>query len=103
MTHKIKITLPSGESFELDAHIDDGGVERYVANAVIDIGFNEGLVDLNRTAAMCQRLNIPLKDRIIYWSMLGYSVCGMCDLSFMYPVRVETPNWVKEPDDSEDE
>lgn len=99
----IKITLPDGEVFELPARVDEHGVLRYIKNDLIDKAFDSGLFDLNAIIFMCHRKKVVLKDQIIIWSMLGYSVDGMCDCSFMFPVKVETLEWTKEPQTDEDE
>lgn len=99
MTEMIKITFPDGDMLELPSYIDGYGVRRYVRNAVIDTAFDEQLIDLNTISIMCQRHNLPIKDRVIFWSMLGYSVDGMCDLSsvlHMDELKVETPEWTKD-------
>ena len=104
----IEITLPDGEVITLDSYVDDHGTRRYVANRVVDAAFNENLFSLNRIAALVQQLDIPIKDRIVFWSMLGYSVSGMCDLVNVLSIdkcKVVTPEWTSDPvtDDEEDE
>lgn len=94
----VKFELPDGTTFELPFFIDEYEVYRFVPNQVVSVGFDEKIFDLNKIVVMCANRNVPLKDRIIFWSMLGYSVSGLCDLSMMYPVRVVTPTWVKEPE-----
>lgn len=102
-TDAIRITTPEGEIFELPSYIDPHGVRRYVSNLVIDRAFDEGLIDLNAISCLCVQQGIPVKDRIIFWSMLGYSVDGMCDLGFMGPIIVETPEWTKDAETDEDD
>lgn len=99
MTEMIKITFPDGEVLELPSHIDRNGVRRYFSNAVVDAAFDAGLLDLNAIAVMCMKQDLPLKDRVVFWSMLGYSVDGMCDLQGvlqMDDLKVETPEWTKD-------
>ncbi len=105
-TEMIEITLPDGEVFELPSYIDAHGVRRYVRNAVVDTAFDEQLIDLNKIAYMCQTQNLPLKDRIIFWSMLGYSVDGMCDLHntlHMDKCKIVTLEWTSHPCTAEDD
>lgn len=102
----IELTLPDGEVMLLPSVIDKSGVRRYVRNAVLDEAFNTNLFDLNSIAAMCFQKNIPIKDRVIFWSMLGYSVDGMCDLANildMDNIKVVTPEWTKDVYSEDDE
>lgn len=102
----IKLTLPDGEVLELPSYIDPHGTRRYVSNLVVEEAFDAGLIDLNAIAVMCQRLGIPIKDRVIFWSMLGYSVDGMCDLANildMDNIKVVTPEWTKDVYSEDDE
>ena len=77
----------------LPAYIDSHGTERFVPNEVVSEGFDAGLINLNEIAFMCCTANVPLKDQIVFWAMLGYSVSGMCNLSFMENVEVESRRW----------
>lgn len=103
----IEITLPDGEVISLDSYIDEYGTRRYVPNKIISEVLEAGLFSLNDIAVFAQRQNIPIKDRIVFWAMLGYSVDGMCDLSNAVPMnkcKVVTPEWTSDPQtDEEDE
>lgn len=103
----IELTTHEGETFTLPSYIDTHGTRRYVVNRVIDVMWDNGLIDLNNLAILLERAPqaVPLRDVITFWAMLGYSVCGMCDLSFMHDVKVVTPEWTQDPDtyDEEDE
>lgn len=95
----IELTLPDGEVLLLPSYVDKNGTRRYVRNAVVDEAFDANLIDLNAIAVLCQQKNIPIKDRVIFWSMLGYSVDGMCDLANildMDNIKVVTPEWTKD-------
>ena len=91
----IKLVLPDGRQLFIDAEKDEHGVLRYRRNSLIDVAFDTKAIDLNRLAVLYQTNDVDLADVIIFWSMLGYSVDGMCDLSFMQPVAVYTPTWHK--------
>ncbi len=100
----IRITLPDGEVIVLDSYVDDQKVRRFVSNAIIDRGHDDGLFDLNRIAAWCFRNNVPIKDRIHFWAMLGYSVSWLSGLVNIVPMdkcRVETPDWSGGPFDDD--
>lgn len=60
-----------------------GEVIRFRSNAIIDRLFREGIIDLNQIALW----QVPLADKEQFWQMLGYSVSGFGDLSF---VRAKT-------------
>lgn len=97
---EIEITLPDGEVITLDSYIDEHQVRRYVPNQVIDAALDDGLLDLNRISVLVQHKNIPIKDRVVFWAMLGYSVDGMCDLTNSVPMdkcKVVTPEWTSAP------
>ena len=54
------------------------GIVRFKPNKIIDYLFAQGLLDLNKIAHM----PFPDEDRTQLVQLLGYSVCGFCDLSF---------------------
>ena len=59
----------------LDAH----GIPRFKANAIVKWLFDSGLLDLNRTAAM----QFSDEDRMQIAQLLGYSVGGYSELSYV--------------------
>lgn len=60
---------------------DDRGVVRFRANAIVRRLSNEGKISLNEIAAW----DMPVEDAEQFWQMLGYSVSGYGDLSFVRP------------------
>lgn len=93
----ITFILPDNTKFNLDAEEDGYGVLRFKRNTLIDVAFDESVFSLN-DLAHCYRKNpnkIKLEDVIRFWAMLGYSVDGLCDLSFLSEVIVITPQWTK--------
>lgn len=66
---------------------DKDGVIRFKRNAIIDWLFNTYRIDLNEIAIHCQEAKVPVEDQEQFWQLLGYSVSGYGDLSF---VRSET-------------
>ena len=64
-------------------YLDKDGVARFKANAVVDWLFRSNGMDLNRIPTDA----LDVGDVEVFWQMLGYSVSGYGDLSF---VRDET-------------
>jgi len=62
---------------------DEHGVVRFKSNLIIDYLFRAGILDLNRIGIM----SFPQEDQEQLAQLLGYSVSGFGDLSY---VRDET-------------
>lgn len=58
---------------------DEQGVVRFKPNSIVDYLFTNKLIDLNKIASM----NFPQDDREQFWQMLGYSLSGYGNLSFV--------------------
>lgn len=58
--------------------VDDSGVVRFKRNAIIDRLFHERAIDLRLDT-------VPIEDVEQFWQLLGYSVSGYSDLSFIRP------------------
>ena len=57
---------------------DQNNIVRFKANSVIQWLFDEGKLDLNQMAIK----RFPIEDQRQIAQLLGYSVCGYCDLSY---------------------
>jgi hypothetical protein len=64
-------------------YIDKEGVVRFQSNKIVDWLFATQKISLNEISAMCQTSKIPKADQMQFWQMLGYSVSGFGDLSFV--------------------
>lgn len=77
--------------------VDEGGVQRFVADPLLAACFECGALDLNKlenayqlgTSGLTQRQYAELNMK------LGYSVCGFMDLSSFQDMEVENPLWKK--------
>lgn len=90
-------------------HIDEHGVQRFVANKALSnivhglvglygrIGYREfealGLYGLNELSLDYHRGLIPQQDMIDLYTQMGYSVSGFCDLSYFQDLEIENPLW----------
>lgn len=90
-------------------HIDEHGVQRFVANEAISlivgsivnlysrVGYREfesyRLFSLNEIAVQYHRGLIPLEDMIGLYTQMGYSVDGFLDLSYFQGLEIENPRW----------
>lgn len=88
----VTFVLPDDTSFTLEAEEDKNGVLRFKSNTLIDLGHDARLFSLNDLAGFYyeNQDKVKLEDVIRFWAMLGYSVDGLCDLSFMSEVKVIT-------------
>jgi hypothetical protein len=66
--------------------LDPNGVPRFKGNAIIRRLVNENIVNLNTIGLW----DVPAEDRDQFWQLLGYSVSGYGELSFISP---ETVAW----------
>jgi hypothetical protein len=78
-------------------HLVDG-VARFRKNAIVDWLFKTGKIDLNEILATAQMLEdaFPVEDVEQFWQMLGYSVSGYGDLSFVRKKTVEKADKIVE-------
>ena len=72
--------------------VDVNGVIRFKQNAVIRWLFEQGHLNLNRIPVD----ELPLEDVEEFWQMLGYSVSGYGELSFIRPETVAEADEVAE-------
>lgn len=125
----IVVVIVDGVPYE--TYIDDSGVQRFRANGVIRAllndfhayydalnaqygwgpsrpALNPGTLCLNEIAVRYHKGKNEAtppwsrRDYIEFNMMLGYSVCGLCELSLMDGVKVENPLW-DDADDKNDE
>lgn len=68
------------------------GVIRFKQNAIVDWLFMTGKIDLNEIAAT----PFPRNDREQFWQLLGYSVSGYGDLSFISRKTVKEADAIAE-------
>ena len=59
--------------------VDDNGVQRFKKNAIVDYLLDNGGIDLNQIA----RLDFTDDDRAQFAQLIGYSVSGFADLSYV--------------------
>ena len=88
----IEFLTKDGDTFTIPSYIDQWGVRRFFENKVITL-LNP---NLNNLAVLMHHANPPMRDIITFYASLGYSVDGMCDLSFMRGVQVITPEWTQD-------
>jgi hypothetical protein len=67
--------------------VEDGTV-RFKANKIVDWLWRSGAVDLNKLIAMYHSGMISQEDVTQFWQLLGYSVSGYGELSFIDPAVV---------------
>jgi hypothetical protein len=66
----------------------DGNI-RFRQNAIVNWLWESGKVSLNEILAVASDRSMPIEDIEQFWQMLGYSVSGFGDLSFVRPETVE--------------
>lgn len=59
--------------------LSEHGTIRFKPNKIIDWLFETGRADLNKIVTM----GFPVEDMVQFWQLLGYSVSGFGDLSFV--------------------
>ncbi len=64
--------------------IDEKGVPRFKANAIVQYLLDHGGIDMNKLA----RLEFSQEDRMQFAQLIGYSVSGFGDLSYAHPAMV---------------
>lgn len=76
--------------------IDENGVQRFAtsqASDVVDWLFQERRLDLNQLAVDYHEGKFSHQAYMEFYMLLGYSVSGMCGLSWMEDAEVENPLW----------
>lgn len=72
---------------------DTRGVIRFKRNAIVDMLLEEctarGGTDMHKMAVLAAQGKISQEDRIQFAQLIGYSVSGFCDLSYI-PDRLIT-------------
>lgn len=61
------------------------GVVRFKGNKIVERLFEERVIDLNKIVGW----DLPAEDFEQFWQLLGYSVSGYGELSFIRPETVE--------------
>jgi hypothetical protein len=61
--------------------MDERGTVRFRGNAIVERLFREGIIDLNKISLW----DVPVEDAEQFWQLLGYTVSGYGDLSFIRP------------------
>lgn len=74
---------------------DERGVIRFKRNAIVD-WLVRTQVNLNEVAIHCQKAGVPIEDQEQFWQLLGYSVSGYGDLSFVRPETVAKADAIAE-------
>jgi hypothetical protein len=59
--------------------IDDQGCIRFKGNAIVERLFREQLINLNAISGW----DVPIEDKEQFWQLLGFSVSGYGDVSFV--------------------
>lgn len=80
---------------EYQTFIDDKGVQRFKANSVLDYLSNFGIIDLNAICLDYHEGKFSKIDYAEFNMMLGYSVCGFCDLNEFEDMEIYNPLWEK--------
>lgn len=93
------------------SYIDGHGVQRFVSNPIVEAFLDSvqellvqhgwkwiddhGLYTLHSLSMDYQlgRKGITLEHMIDYFTMIGYSVSGFCDLSYFKDIEIENPLW----------
>lgn len=86
------ITVKVG-GVEYETVISSSGVQRFRKNEVIDFLFNSGKLDLNQLVYDYHAKRFSQRDYAELYMMLGYSVCGFCDVSSFGDMEIENPLW----------
>lgn len=59
---------------------DDNGISRFKQNTIVRFLLNNGgFVDLNKLAIM----EFPREDKVQFAQLIGYSICGFGELSYV--------------------
>jgi hypothetical protein len=72
--------------------LDKLGTPRFKGNAIIERLFRERRIDLNQISMW----DVPVEDAEQFWQLLGYSVSGYGELSFIRPETVAKADEVVE-------
>jgi hypothetical protein len=78
--------------------VDGNGIQRFVPNAIVHdfvVGSLAGKTGEWTLNSVSYEVDNPysLDDLVEFGALHGYSVAGLCDLSFMEGVVVENPLW----------
>ncbi len=73
--------------------IDEHGVQRFKANAVIKHLLDSKKLDLNDLARDYHAKKFDQRSFAEFHMSLGYSVSGFCDLSFFEDLDILNPVW----------
>ena len=99
-----RITVKVGDR-TFDTIIDNEGVQRFIANGVVrlivdkmekDYGWSGEPFNLNTLAQLYYHDKFTQDDYLTFYTMMGYSVCGLAELSFFQDLEIENPVWEKE-------
>lgn len=76
---------------EYKTMIDEQGVQRFEANALLKHLCDSGQVDLNRLTIDYQAGCFPREDYLRFYIGIGYSVCGLLDISDFEDLHIANP------------
>lgn len=77
---KIKKSKKNNEHPMQPVYIDDNNVARFKSNCIVRYMLDAGKIDMNMIAALP---NIPKEDREQFAQLIGYSVDGFGELSYV--------------------
>ena len=90
---KFTVTI-GGEPFE--TYIDENGTQRFYESTLIRHLRDTGVIDLNRLAMDYFAGKFNQMDYLRFNTSLGYSVCGLSELSFFADLEFKNPIWSDE-------
>lgn len=64
-------------------HLDQNGVERFVANPIVEYLLKSGGIDMNRIAIWCIENDINFEFKAQFAQLIGYSLDGWGTLSYV--------------------
>ena len=72
--------------------VDEEGVQRFPENKLLCYMSDE-MIDLNKLAIAFQRGTFTQDEYLQFYMGIGYSVCGLSELSFFEDLEIENPLW----------
>lgn len=74
--------------------IDSGGTQRFLCNRVVRLlQESHPSIDLNVLGIMYRNGAFTQREYLEFNMMLGYSVCGIEELSSFHDLEIENPYW----------
>jgi hypothetical protein len=87
-----EITVKVGHKF-YPTVLDQRGVQRFKENSLLRYLVDKKIIDLNRVCMDYQCGNFDQVHYAEFMMMIGYSVCGFCDLKEFHDMEVINPLW----------